>query len=113
MSGIAVVRAKRVDLSFPLCFVYEGQEIRGNCLNISESGLMANFEQELELWTTGRLQLSFARAAVTVGARVARCVERDAGLSFLFEAESERTAIRALVASAAAQSTLAGGVAPF
>ena len=108
-----VERAKRVDLSFPVCFVDDGQENQGHCLNISESGLMARFEHEPDLWATGALQLSFAGNAVALPVRVVRCVDQQAGIVFLFEDESQRQAIRALVASAAAQSTLAGGVVPF
>lgn len=108
-----VIRANRIDLSFPVCFVDEGSENRGHCLNISASGLMARFEREPDLWATGTLQLSFAGDLVIVPARVARCIDQQAGMGFLFENEGQREAIRALVASAAAQSTLAGGAVPF
>ncbi|MGI4853941.1 MAG: PilZ domain-containing protein [Janthinobacterium lividum] len=114
MQSSTAVRAQRVDLSFPLCFTGEdGVERKGNCLNISESGIMASFAEELDLWTTGLLHLSFALSVMVVHARVARCAERDAGLAFQFQNEGERAAMRDFVQAAAAQSTLAGGAVPF
>lgn len=114
MQNNSTARAKRIDLSFPLCFVTDdGVENDGHCLNISESGMMASFGVELDLWTVGTLRLSFAHQSLALQARVARCDGHDAGLAFLFSSDEQHGAILALVSAASAQSRLAGGVAPF
>ncbi len=101
-------RAARLDLSFPLRFSSEDGTVAGHCLNLSESGLLANFDHPLELWTRGELLLHFATNQCQVDARVARVNEREAGLSFLYKSDGERHAIHTLLAFAERQSQLTG-----
>ena len=89
-------RATRLDLSFPLTFTTEGEAIAGHCLNLSESGLYANFDQPLEVWTHGDLLLHFGDGTCGLAARVARTNGHEAGLAFAFKSDSERSAIRAM-----------------
>ncbi len=81
-------RAPRLDLSFPLEFRCGGATFMvGHCLNLSESGLLGVFDDELELWTKGELVLRFGTRACAVPARVARTEDREAGLAFSFRNE--------------------------
>lgn len=106
-------RAPRYDLSFPLQLTTdEDGELVGHCLNLSQSGLLANFDQSPELWSQGDLVLHFGEDLCHVQARVARVNGREAGLAFLFRSEADREAIRIMLAFAAVQTQLVGKV-PF
>ncbi len=101
-------RAARLDLSFPLEFEADGETVRGHCLNISESGLLASFPVPPELWTQGELRLHFGESAYELKARVARLHDNQAGMSFTFRGEADRTAVRTMLAFAAANTHLVG-----
>ena len=109
-----VPRALRVDLSFPLTFLPEGERaVSGHCLNISASGLMANLDTPLELWTRGGLTLDAGIRLLSIQVRVARVQGREAGLAFSFHTDAERAAVDEIVAYATRNTALAGGRPPF
>ena len=99
-------RASRIDLSFPVIFVSEEKLVAGHCLNLSESGLLANFDQPLELWSMGELLIHGSEAKFRVPVRVARANEYNAGLAFRFTSDEQRASIQALVAYAATRTHL-------
>ena len=105
-------RAPRLDLSFPLAFSVGGEVTAGHCLNLSESGLLANFNHPLDVWTHGELELHFADRSCEVAARVARADGNEAGLAFVFKNDGERAAIRAMC-DFAQQRTLLSDRPPF
>ena len=102
-------RAPRLNLSFPLEFQCEdGLVVKGHCLNLSESGLLAIFDQALDLWTTGDVVLQGGDGACEVPARVARAADSEVGLAFSFRTETQRQAVRSLLALAAEKTHLVG-----
>ena len=113
MPPSSVYRAKRFDLSFPLVFDERGTLSKGHCLNLSESGLLANFSPALDLWVMGNLLFEIAQNRVIVPARVARVDGREAGLSFSFINEAQREAVRDLVRFAEERTHLRGAAPPF
>lgn len=106
-------RAERLNLSFPVTFSSDDDTVPGSCLNISLSGVSGRFVRPLDLWVTGRLSLKTGKGTVTLSARVARVIEREAGLAFILGTETEREAIRDLVAFAAANTQLTGSLPSF
>ena len=106
-------RAPRIDLSFPLEFDVEGEVIAGHCLNISASGLLANFSGSVEVWTEGDLHLHFGDNSRHVSARVARVNGNEAGLAFSFKGDHDREAIGAMLAFTEGRTHIADGPPPF
>lgn len=105
-------RAARFDLSFPLRFVVDSTEIAGHCLNLSESGLLAVFDEPLDLWTTGALHVEYGGQQCVVQARVARAGAYEAGLVFVYAGKSDHGCVQHLLGFAAQHSRLVGP-APF
>ncbi len=101
-------RAPRLDLSFPLEFTTDEGLINGHCLNLSESGLLANFDRQLDLWTVGDLVLHYGDQQCTLVARVARADGKEAGLAFSYKSDGERQAIGKMLTFATAQTMLVG-----
>ena len=102
-------RAPRLDLSFPLEFRETGgSSVPGNCLNLSESGLLGVFREELDLWARGEVLLRFGQMACLVQARVARSSDREAGLAFSFRNDGERDGVRAILGEADKRTHLVG-----
>lgn len=99
-------RAERLNLSFPVTFFADGDTLLGSCLNISLSGLFAHFTRPPELWITGRIALNTGEGTVSLEARVARVLDREAGLAFILHTDAERAAVRDLVAFAASNTQL-------
>jgi hypothetical protein len=91
-----IPRAVRSPFDSRVCFVVEGRRINGQCLNLSESGLLATFEQPLELWTRGQLTWSTAAYYLSLEAHVSRVQGNEAGLAFLIESENDRLTISLL-----------------
>ena len=105
-------RKDRLDLSFPVEFFVDGECVRGHCLNLSESGLLATFDPLLDLWTAEDIHLLTPEGTCTERARVARVQERAAKLSFCFRGEGERLRVREVLALAS-ERTLLVGTPPF
>ena len=99
-------RAPRVDLSFPVEFLAEDGLLRGHCLNLSASGMLATFPQVPELWTTADLVLHFGEDSYRLPVRVARTDGRQAGLTFAFRDARDRAAVTEILAYAAANTHL-------
>lgn len=99
-------RADRLNLSFPLTFSSDGDTLLGSCLNISLSGLFARFIRPPELWITGRVALNTGKGSVSLEARVARVLDREAGFAFILHTDAERETVRDLVAFAASNTQL-------
>ncbi len=71
-SVLFVDRAERQDVSFPLLFTSgDGEMVPGTCDNLSESGLLATFTLPLDIWTHGKVNLSFGAGLLGVHVRVA------------------------------------------
>lgn len=101
-------RAPRLDFSFPLEFRSEGERFSGRCLNVSESGLLAIFDQLLDLWARGELSLNYGTGTCVVPARVARVGEREVGFAFAVQTLAQREAVRAMLEVAERETHLAG-----
>lgn len=101
-------RAPRIDVRFPIAFVTEGSEFTGTCLNISKSGLLGKFGNPLDLWTEGELALDFAEGFMGIKARVARAIDFEAALVFLFKNDADREFIEAAVELAQAEMRVGG-----
>ncbi len=86
-------RAHRIEASFPVEFCVGGEVVQGSCINISASGLLALFDEPLDLWTVGELTLQFAGGLLGIKARVARVAGREAGFSFSLGKGDDRAAI--------------------
>ncbi len=95
-----VQRAPRVAADFGLVFQGEAGEIRGYCVNISQSGLLGVFARELDLWTTGELTVQFGEGVLGIRARVARAVDQYTGLVFVSMNAEQKEAVAAAVESA-------------
>ena len=93
-------RAERLDLYIPVVFVGEGGLVRGNCLNLSESGLLGAFGSELHVRSEGELRFSAGALCHAQRVRVTRTKGQEAGLVFLFHHQMERQAIAQLLAIA-------------
>lgn len=96
-------RSLRVAVSFPVTYFADSArsiQIAGACLNISESGLLAVFNTDLELWTKGEIVLRFGEGALGLKVRVARVDGKQTGMVFLFENAEQRSTIADVVASA-------------
>jgi hypothetical protein len=89
-------RAVRSPFDARVCFIVEDRRIDGQCLNLSESGLLATFEQPLELWTRGQLTWSTSAYYLSLEANVSRVQGNEAGLAFLIESENDRLTISLL-----------------
>ena len=107
-TNVYAPRAARLDLSFPLELLADGEELPGHCQNISESGLLASFADAPELWTSGDLRLHFGADVFCVPARVARLDGSNVGFSFLFRDEGDRESIQRIVAFATERTQLVG-----
>src|ERR1700678_1499816 len=98
-------RSLRTDLNLPIRFFSEEGLITGQCLNVSESGLFAQFDRRVTVWMSGELTTSIGERHLNIKVRVARVMNgREAGLSFLIEGEDDRSTVRHLMDFAAENS---------
>ncbi len=93
-------RALRLEVRFPLEFITDGKRVHGTCENLSESGLLARFTVQLEVWVDGEVDLHFGTDLLGVRVRVARVMGLQAGLAFQGSDEYQREEIRELIRSA-------------
>jgi hypothetical protein len=93
-------RAARFDLKTPLLFRLPEGIVKGRSINVSETGMLAVFEQRMDLWATGRLSTATEDSHVDLDVRVARADGREAGLNFQIASEDDRIAIQKLIAYA-------------
>jgi hypothetical protein len=95
-------RPARTSLAVSVLFTADGVQVEGQSVNVSESGLLVNFTQPLDVWTSGELSLVVGEYVLSIHARVARVHDRSAGLSFLVDTDNDRLTIRIMVDYAAA-----------
>jgi hypothetical protein len=95
-ANVLVSRAARFNFAAPIVLQMSGRTIRGQCVNISESGMLARLDRPLEIWSEPTLS-QVGEWYVNMDVRVARIEGRDTGLAFHISTESERTAIRKLI----------------
>ena len=92
-------RATRFLLDVPISLIEDGSERIGQGINVSESGLLATFDQPPELWTDGQLLLQAGEHHLSIKARVARVQGRQAGFAFLINNDNDRATVSILVNS--------------
>lgn len=98
-------RSLRTDLNLPIRFFSEDGLITGQCLNVSESGLFAQFDRRVTVWMSGELTTSIGERHLNIKVRVARVMNgREAGLTFLIDGEDDRLTVRSLLDFAAKNS---------
>lgn len=93
---VLINRPARFNLEVPLCFKTGDDQIIGQTLNVSESGLLVRFPVPLDIWVVGQISLTVGEYYIEIDARVARAQDNDYGLSFLIEDDNDRLAIRIL-----------------
>jgi len=91
-------RARRVRLNLPVVFEYAGGTATGKTVDISESGILVEFDQIMDLWTTGDLSLEDEEWHLQINARVARVNGRQAAFAFRSMNSSDRELVRDLIA---------------
>ena len=92
-------RATRFLLDVPVSLIEDGTERVGQCVNVSESGLLATFDQPPELWTDAQLTLQAGEHHLSIKARVARVQDRQAAFAFAIHNENDRATVSILVNS--------------
>lgn len=75
----------------------DGVEVTGTTINVSESGMLVRLGQALEPWVEGEIFAEVGEYYLSIGARVARVQDRDAGLSFLVETDNDRQSIEIML----------------
>jgi hypothetical protein len=78
--------------------------ISGHCLNISESGMRAEFDKPVVAWMVGELSVLLEEGYISIGVRVARVDGHEAGLSFYIEDDKDRVAVGRLMTFASKHS---------
>jgi PilZ domain len=92
-----VSRSPRFGLDLPIRFFSSDGLAIGRCVDVSESGLLGDFDQPLNIWTTGEVTASVGEESVSIRARVARVDGNQAGLSFQVDSAADRLAVLRLI----------------
>jgi hypothetical protein len=95
-----ISRSARFELRVNLSFQSGGEVWDGYTLNVSESGLLANFFEPLSIWQVGDLEIDLNGETLYIRARVAREEGRRYGLAFQVHDDSDRRTIRILLEGA-------------
>jgi hypothetical protein len=95
-------RAHRVNLKFPVVFEHDCGKTTGQTVDISESGLLVDFDEVLEVWTTGDLLIVGEGWRLQITARVARVHGRQAAFAFRNMDPNDLAIIRDLIANLSA-----------
>jgi hypothetical protein len=90
-------RAPRLALKTIVVFECAEGKIKGRTVNISESGMLAIFDQHLDVWLPGRIRAVVGEWFLDVRVRVVRVDGRTAALAFEGLNENSRAAIQNLV----------------
>jgi hypothetical protein len=96
-------RAYRFDLKMPIFLDLPEGRVKGRSLDVSESGMLAFFEQPLDVWLTGRLSAVIGGWQISINVRVARVDGRKTGLNFLVGSRGDLVTIQKLIELAANQ----------
>lgn len=94
-------RSTRFRLDVPISFAGESGTQEGQCLDVSDSGLLATFDNLPDLWTVGLLVLEAGEHYLSINARVARIEARSVGFAFLIDCDNDRATISILINSVA------------
>jgi hypothetical protein len=98
VSGGLTGRACRARLNVPVVFEYAGGTATGQTVDISESGILVDFDQIMDIWTTGDLSVEGEKWDLQISARVARVDGRQAAFAFRGMTSSDRERVRDLIA---------------
>jgi hypothetical protein len=90
-------RAPRLTLKTNVVFDCAEGRVKGRTVNISESGMLAVFDQPLDVWLPGRILGIVGDWYLDVRVRVVRVDGRTAALAFEGLTENGRAAIQKLV----------------
>jgi hypothetical protein len=95
-----IPRTPRSSLRIPVTFDLDGGIAKGHSIDISESGVLAVFNQHLDVWVIGQLSLLVGERPITIEARVARVNGLTAALSFRSMNVTDRTIVQNLIKDA-------------
>jgi hypothetical protein len=85
-----VYREPRLTTGFTVDFVSGGRPWRGLCRDVSDAGIRAEFDDLIEVGSSGLLILRPPTGVLEIPARVAYIKKRQVGLLFLFQTVWER-----------------------
>lgn len=86
-----------IEFPFPVVFVLESRRVTGQCLNLSDTGLMAEFVVPVAKGMHGTLHMQPAGYVLEVPVSVAHSQGFRAGLLFAFANAEQQQMIEALV----------------
>jgi len=81
----------------PLVLHLPDGDRKGHSIDISESGLWAAFDQQLDIWLKGTLSAVFGEWQVDLGVRVVRIDGLEAGLVFQGLTDKDRAIIKKFI----------------
>ena len=90
-----------IHFPFPLLFILGTRDVSGQCLNLSETGLYAEFTVPIATESTGIVHLQPVGTAIEVPCSVAHSEGFRAGLLFAFANREQEQMLRALVQAVA------------
>jgi hypothetical protein len=94
-----VNRAQRVNLKFPVVFDHDTGKTTGHTVDISESGLLVDFDEVMDVWTTGDLSIVGKGWHLQIKVRVARVHGQQAAFAFRNMDPHDLVIIRNLIAT--------------
>lgn len=103
-------RTPRFSVDLPVQFTVEKLTLTGRCREISHEGMTFEARQPLTPDSSGMVSISYQDRTIEIHARVAHVAGTRSGLEFLYELETERSAVAHLVASLAAPQNRQGPV---
>jgi hypothetical protein len=92
-------RSPRVASAFRIDFRAGTERFRGNCIDISQSGVRGRFLEELPLDLEGELTLLYPGYEATFPARVVYVLEGQVGFTFLERPGFDRSALTQFLAA--------------
>ena len=95
-----IARAPRLSLRTPVMFYFAGGRVRGTSVNISESGVLAEFDRGPEVWLAGRILAQIGEWRFSTGVRVVRVDGRTTAFAFQELSDEDRIKIHKLVEDA-------------
>ena len=90
-------RLPRFEISFPLEFMLAETMTNGHCVNLSHTGMLAQFAYPLGTGAVGRIRLRPANRLFELRAHVTHSEGLRSGLQFDFSNDQEQQVIVALV----------------
>ncbi len=95
-----VPRAPRLNLTTPVVFHFAAERVNGYSVDLSESGILANFDRGLDIWLEGKLSVLIGERLIDVEARVVRVEGRMAALAFQDISNEARRMLQLLLEAA-------------